>query len=306
MTGFCKHIPSRATVSLRQTCLLVLGMLLSISLLGGCGTVAAPTVAAIDPAEQVQADAVASLVESALAAWETDPEGAIAAINTPGGPWRVHELYVYVIDDDGVMVAHAANPSLVGLDFSDQVDSDGFAYVSAGLSQSFETGGWWLYRYINPATGFSEPKRSYIRQVGDLNFGVGYYLDDVRYIKHIVADAIEVWQQADDPVGSIQTEPRFNRGESYVFVLRARDLVVLAHPANPELVGSDQSDLTDRNGVKITQLLRARADADGELVEYVFTNPVTGQDEPKQTWAVRVDEVIIGAGIYADPSQVES
>lgn len=306
MTGFCKHIRSRASVRLRQTCLLALGLLLAIGVLGGCATVEAPAAAAIDPAEQVQADAAASLVESALAAWEADPEGTIAAINAPGGPWRAGEFYVYIIDEDGVTVAHAANPSLVGLDLSDQVDSDGFAYVSAGLNQPFATGGWWLYRFANPATGSSEPKRDYIRQVGDLNFGVGYYLDDVRYLKHIVADATEVWQTEDVPADTIQTEPRFNRGESYVFVLRVRDLIVLAHPANPELVGSDQSDLTDRNGIKITQQLRALADADGELVEYVFTNPLTGQDEPKQTWAVRVDDVIIGAGIYADPGQSES
>lgn len=254
----------------------------------------------LDSAEAVQAEAAVALAEAAIAAYEADPEGTLEELSTPGGPWQIGELYVFVIDRASVIRAHAADPGRIGVDASEIVDSDGYLYTPGLVRQATEDGGWDIYRFINPVTGEAEPKRSYVRLLDDgLIFGAGYYLDDTRFVKHIVNDALEVWATESDPLSIYQSDPRFNRGESYLFAVRARDLVSLATQAEPELVGTSLADLTDHTGMKIAQEGRARADADGEWLYYGYVNPLTGAEQQKQSWLVRIDDVIIGAGIFS-------
>lgn len=253
----------------------------------------------LDSAESVQADAAVTLAEAAIAAYKADPEGMFEELSTPEGPWQIGEMYVFVIDRNSVILAHAADPGLAGLDLSETLDSDGFLFTPGLVEQATEDGGWGIYRFTNPVTGEAEPKRSYVRLLDDgLIFGVGYYLDETRYVKHIVNDALEVWETESDPIQIFQTDPRFNRGESYLFVVRARDLVSLATQAEPELIGTSLADLTDHTGKKFALEGRALADADGEWLFYGYLNPDTGAEEQKQSWLVRVDDVIIGAGFY--------
>ncbi|MDE2937252.1 MAG: hypothetical protein F4Y67_02980 [Chloroflexi bacterium] len=253
----------------------------------------------LDSAEAVQAAAAVTLAEAAIAAYEADPEGTFEELSTPGGPWQIGEMYVFVIDRNSVIQAHAADPGLVGLDLSETVDSDGYLFTPGLVEQASEDGGWDIYRFTNPVTGEAEPKRSYVRLLDDgLILGVGYYLDETRFVKHIVNDALAVWETESDPIQIYQTDPRFNRGEAYLFVVRARDLVSLATQAEPQLVGTSLADLTDHTGKKFALEGRALADADGEWLYYGYLNPDTGAEEQKQSWLVRVDEVIIGAGFY--------
>lgn len=254
----------------------------------------------LEPAEAIQAEAAVALAESAIAAYEEDPESTFEELSTPGGPWQIGEMYVFVIDQDSVIRAHAANVNLAGVDLSEEVDSDGYLFTPGLVRHATEDGGWDIYRFVNPVTGEPEPKRSYVRRLDDgLIFGAGYYLDDTRYVKHIVNDALEVWETEPDPLAVYQSDPRFLRGESYVFVVRVRDLVQLVNPAQPQLVGTDISDLTDYTGKKIAQEGRAIADADGEWLHYGYLNPQSGVEEDKQSWIVKIDDVIIGAGIYS-------
>lgn len=260
------------------------------------GPVAEPE---LDSAEAVQAAAAVTLAEAAIAAYEADPEGTFEELSTPGGPWQIGEMYVFMIDRNSVILAHAADPGLVGVDLSETVDSDGYLFTPALVEQASEDGGWDIYRFTNPVTGEAEPKRSYVRLLDDgLILGVGYYLDETRFVKHIVNDALAVWETESDPIQIYQTDPRFNRGEAYLFVVRARDLVSLATQAEPQLVGTSLADLTDHTGKKFALEGRALADADGEWLYYGYLNPDTGAEEQKQSWLVRVDEVIIGAGFY--------
>ncbi len=253
----------------------------------------------LDPAEAVWAEAVVDLTEAAIAAYEEDPEGTFEELDTPDGPWQIGELYVFVIDRHSVIHAHAADPGLVGTDLSESLDSDGYLFTPGLVGQATEDGGWDIYRFINPVTGEAEPKRSYVRALDDgYIFGAGYYLDETRFVKHVVNDALEVWESESDPIEVFQTDPRFNRGEAYLFAVRARDLVSLATQAEPERIGTSLADLTDHTGKKFALEGRALADADGEWLYYGYLNPDTGAEEQKQSWIVRVDDVIVGSGFY--------
>ena len=41
------------------------------------------------------------------------PDKAFAEFDAKDGPWHDRDLYVYVINDTGVMVAHGTNPGLI-------------------------------------------------------------------------------------------------------------------------------------------------------------------------------------------------
>ena len=297
-------MPARETIHIENQAmpikhlLRVVGALLLGVLLAACELDREEVGYVPDVAESIQAQAAVNLVEAAIAAYEDDPAATLQEIETSSGPWLNGSLYVSVVDQDGFSVSHAANPSLVGQDLSPLIDSDGYELVVDGVRLASEDGSWLLYRYINPANGLPEPKRAYSRLVDGLLFTVGYYLSDDRYIKHVVNDALEVWRNDSDRLNILQSDPRFTRGESYVFVARADDLTYLTHPSEPRLRGTSAEGLTDLDGKKFAREMRERADADGEWVHYIDQNPETGAAQKRQIWAVRIDDVIIGAGTY--------
>lgn len=106
-------------------------------------------------------------------------EQVLAAINTPNGPFRLHDLYVTVLDLDGRSLAHAADDSLVGSDVLDHCDQDGKQFVRERLLIARTQGhGWQQYKYRNPAKNdVIEAKAMYVERVGDWIFGCGIYTE---------------------------------------------------------------------------------------------------------------------------------
>lgn len=95
-----------------------------------------------------------------------------------------------------------------------------------------------------------------------------------------------------DPVGG------FVRGEDYLFVV---DLQCkrLAFPPDPSTVGQDDSNLRDADGQLLTQqnVHIARTSGSG-WNDFRVPHPLTGLVEPKSAYLERVDDVVIGCGIY--------
>ena len=122
---------------------------------------------------------------------------------------------------------------------------------------------------------------------------------DLDKAKEQVAAAIYRYNQiGDDAFDEISdTDGSFIDGETYTFVITTGG-VVRAHAANPDLVGDDISDLQDSDGSLVTQGIIDAASAQGGLATYRFNNPVTGEEEPKDSWVVRHDGLIFGSGDY--------
>ena len=77
---------------------------------------------------------------------------------------------------DGTIVAHAANPDLVGKSASGVVNSEGRYVVQEILDTATEAGIWIQYKWINPANGMDEEKRAWLVRIDDYIIGCGYYL----------------------------------------------------------------------------------------------------------------------------------
>jgi cytochrome c len=94
-------------------------------------------------------------------------------------------------------------------------------------------------------------------------------------------------------------DPDFVQGELYVDLRDVKTGIVLAHPFNPSIVGKDLTDVPDANGKKYRREIIELAAARGKgWVDYMYKNPTNGKIEPKTTYILLVDGVILEAGIY--------
>ena len=97
--------------------------------------------------------------------------------------------------------------------------------------------------------------------------------------------------------GGFKTNP-------YAFVLDT-NLIIVAHGANPELVGTNRTGFKDSNGKDYVKIMRTRALADGfGWVNYMHINPATGKDTKKLSYVELVTgsngrNYIVGSGRYA-------
>ncbi len=116
------------------------------------------------------------------AAWEhlkkAGPEKAYKDFISDKAAWTKKDLYVFVVDGKGVMLAHGANEKLVGKDMTGIKDSNGQPLVPNMLAVANTKGtGWSDYEWQHPQTKKLEPKSTYVRKApsGDGFVGVGVY-----------------------------------------------------------------------------------------------------------------------------------
>ena len=94
-------------------------------------------------------------------------------------------------------------------------------------------------------------------------------------------------------------DPDFVQGSLYVDMRDIKTGIVLAHPINPSIVGKDLTDVPDANGKKYRREIIELAQKQGKgWVDYQYKNPVSGKIEPKTTYILRVNDVVLEAGIY--------
>jgi cytochrome c len=88
------------------------------------------------------------------------------------------ELYVFVYDLHGNMMAHGQDASLVGTNRLNVTDSSGKEYVKERFELIKQKGeGWQTYRYKNPVTGKVENKKTFVKKHDAFIFGSGVYTE---------------------------------------------------------------------------------------------------------------------------------
>ncbi len=132
------------------------------------------TAAAWAAGQATPEEAKAMAIKAAEYLKSVGPEKAFAAFNDKNGPWVDRDLYVFVDNSQGVMVANPANPGLVGRSVVDLRDVDGKAFHHDILA--ITDAGWVDYKWRNPETNAVGPKKTYEVRVGDYVVGVGAYV----------------------------------------------------------------------------------------------------------------------------------
>jgi cytochrome c len=100
---------------------------------------------------------------------------ALAAFNEPKGQFVKDDLYIYVLDLDGKMLAHP-NATLVGQDFMVKKDADGKLFAVDIVKAAKEKGSGWVdYKWDNPVKQCVDPKTVYFEKVDDVIIASGAY-----------------------------------------------------------------------------------------------------------------------------------
>jgi signal transduction histidine kinase len=105
---------------------------------------------------------------------------AEAAMDPENTTFHDRDLYVFIVQFDGTMIAHGVTPALKGKNLGGAVDADGFAYPQAmiELAKSGESG-WVDYHWPNPTSGKVEAKSTYVTALDENHLvGVGVFKDE--------------------------------------------------------------------------------------------------------------------------------
>ncbi len=128
----------------------------------------APEVSKADRAGYTKA-----FVDRAIDRYEAEGRAdTVAYYNTPAsidGEW-----YVFIIDENDRMIAHAARPERLGTDSTVRVDVNGYDYGSV-FQETTEDGQWISYYFQSPGTGAATQKHSWVVRHDGLLFGSGWY-----------------------------------------------------------------------------------------------------------------------------------
>ena len=291
------------------------GAAVSLAVIGVVISIIALIVAIQDPVPPVTPPAAKSnptdyavfLVERAMQRYAADGrEATLSYYNSPAsvdGEW-----YVFIDDENGLVAAVGADPSLVGQDLRSDfgVDITGYRFGDVVLATD-ENGQWVDYFFHNPRTGNLEFKHSWVVKRDGLIFGSGWYQvmptspldaaksDPAEYTIAVVDRAIRYYK-AHGRAGAVEyfNSPESVDGPWYVFMVD-EDKRLIAN-RDQSLVGRDVSDLgADVNGKNLGEIEVTEA---GRWVDYIFVNPATGEEGFKHSWAVLHDGIIIGSGWY--------
>jgi len=100
---------------------------------------------------------------------------ALAAFSDPKGEFVKGDLYIYVLDLNGKMLAHP-KIDLVGKDFMVFKDADGKTFAVDIVKTAKEKGSGWVdYKWENPTTKAVDPKTVYFEVVDDVIICSGAY-----------------------------------------------------------------------------------------------------------------------------------
>lgn len=118
-----------------------------------------------------------ALAQKGLKHIQTAGEKKAFADISSGGDFKKGELYVFVIDFDGKVLAHIKKP-LLGKSLLGLKDKNGKAFAGEFVSVAKNKGkGWVDYWWPKPNEKKPSQKTSYIERVPGKNYfvGVGYY-----------------------------------------------------------------------------------------------------------------------------------
>ncbi|MXX21474.1 MAG: hypothetical protein F4Z46_06840 [Cenarchaeum sp. SB0667_bin_13] len=240
---------------------------------------------------------VQSVVDRAVFLYENEGDTAFDMI-TPKVPASTDALYPLVLNfTTSETVAHGAYPHLVGAIPAGSIHVGEKPWSQIQEELLTDGGTWTSYIFLNPDTGTSQPKRTWLYLHDGYVFASGYYIRDSQ-VQAIVHNTVLLYQN--DPTGTFTAIDAISEGESadtYPFVLNASTYVIEAHGADPSRNGDVGVALTEADR-PVEDILAELENNGGTWSHYTFVNPLTGEEENKRSWLYLYDGYIFGSGYY--------
>ena len=221
------------------------------------------------------------------------------------------QFYLFFIGADDLYLAHPIFPHLKGTDIKDVVGSDG-QELGKEIAEATEAGHWVDYLWPHPVSGVEEPKSAWVMRHDGLIFASGYYTPDpnvepptwkdadprvytVTYIEKAIEryerDGLEAMKHYYNSVASFE-------GQWYMFIMDENDFYIV-HGLLADLIGTDLKDVVGSDGYELGKDI-AKATEEGIWVPYLWPHPLTLQEVPKISYAVRHDGMIFASGYYPE------
>jgi polar amino acid transport system substrate-binding protein len=246
-------------------------------------------------------------------------EKAFAEFNDRNGTFIQGDLYIYVYDMNGTVLAHPVNPELIGKNRLDELDAIGTFFIQNLMNAAINNTGFARYTYINPVHNNSiEEKLGYVRMVDDEYWlGSGIYrgpvesgspsalsvfinsttdlIDDMHHAKEF---AIQTGKEQALTEFANPNEEMFNSKNRYI---AAYDLngTNLAHSYDPKEPGESLPLTSNINEIQPVEKMVQIANIRGSgFVGYFQEEPESGIIRPKLSYVNRIDDWFITSGIY--------
>ena len=157
------------------------------------------------------------------------------------------QWYVFIIDENQTIIAHAPDPDLVGKHVSQALGPNSYPTGSAVAASADQDGAWFDYTYANPASGVVETKHSWMVIHDGITFGSGWYergpgkSDAPAYTKAFVRQAMNLYVALGlEETVAYYTAKESIDGQWYVFIIDENQTII-AHAPDPDLVGKHVS-----------------------------------------------------------------
>jgi len=132
----------------------------------------------LTPAIAATPDEAKDLAEKAAALVASEGDKAFPAISDPNGAFHKGELYVAVVDRQGIVRANM-NQKLIGVNLWDATDPDGVKFTQLLIHETESSPTAWVsYKFSNPETKKIEKKKTWAHRVGDYVVLCGAYVKD--------------------------------------------------------------------------------------------------------------------------------
>jgi cytochrome c len=132
---------------------------------------------AASAASPTKQDAQALVEKAAQFAQANGKDKLVAEVNNKAGAFNQGELYVFVYDMNGTLIADPVNTNMVGQNNISKPDANGKLFRKEIVDVAKNQGkGWVEYSFNNPASGKVEPKASYVMKQGDVIIIAGIYV----------------------------------------------------------------------------------------------------------------------------------
>jgi methyl-accepting chemotaxis protein len=147
---------------------------------------------------QGSADEAVQLVERALAHVQADGlPAAHGSFQKPNGEFIDRDLYIFTLDRSGIFGVVGANTSLQGKPVTAAPGLDQ-AFVDNVWTAADAGGGWVQYRMVNPTTGSTMDKESYVKAIdAEHLLGCGIYRE-IDLVKLAVVPRAAAWGRAQE------------------------------------------------------------------------------------------------------------
>ena len=131
---------------------------------------------ASDRGNKVEAQALAERASEHLR--NVGPDTAFQDFSNPDGEFVDRDLYVFVMEPNGLIVAHGANRAYIGKNLLGIRDSNGRAIVDEAIATAVNLKAGWTepYKFPDPFTGKLGTKQSYVILEQGVVIGVGVFL----------------------------------------------------------------------------------------------------------------------------------